>query len=183
MPRAADQSSPTLGSVPDSLPKDPANSIYTAHHEAGHVMATLVCGLGFKYVTIRPDEKNPDHLGMVAKDEVPAAPDKVGTMRAAGPTAETYLRHLREAAGYDGVGPKALAQSVHTLCKRGHSELREAQLYFPGSIDAAASLVDRHWETVAALATALLESETLTFVECFDVADESGLYERFADDY
>lgn len=119
---------------------------------------------------------------MMQKDEMAVSAAIAGTITAAGPAAETYLRHIGGAPGYEGLGSETLSISVHTVCQRGHTELRAAQMDFAGSIDAAADLVVKHWASVEALATALLKAETMTFAECFEVADESGLYDRLADD-
>jgi hypothetical protein len=39
----------------------------TAYHEAGHVVAALVCGFPFEYVTIEPYEKGITEDGQISK--------------------------------------------------------------------------------------------------------------------
>lgn len=154
------------------LPEDRLHPIWTAHHEAGHAVAYLFWGLAFESVTILSDDAD-DHLGMVRRAPTMTPDYMLGSITAAGPAAEIHLHGLHHPPEDPDDDDEVIRRLVVSLTLRDnletHAELREAVSISADALTVAADLVDARWPSIAALAEALLNRETLTYEECLKI--------------
>lgn len=150
--------------------------IATAHHEAGHAVVAWRVGLGFKYVTVKPDA-NRGSLGHIAsrfpgwfKPEIEAS-DRIRlhaerhiVMGLAGQLAEKKFLSRRPRCGMEGDNQNAADLA---LCFCGSEETATAFLKYCFMV--ARDWVNADWAGIQAVAGALAERETLTRNEVVEI--------------
>jgi hypothetical protein len=147
----------------------------TAHHEAGHAVAAYFTGLKFRYVTIAPGK---DSLGHLQHGRFPRwfRPDVVSSDRHrlygerhivvsfAGQLAEARFRGSRPRYGMHGDNQNAIEMAFH-LC--GSKKTAEAYLRYCWCL--SDDRVDLRWREITALAAALIERETVSYIEVAEI--------------
>lgn len=167
----------------------------TAYHEAGHVAANLLLGIKVKTATIKPGD---GYLGRVEDATTAAAlksinrvmdavqnGDRAARRRAreraenalmtllAGNVAQRFFSKKRIAKGAMSDWQKALE-----YCEALSDGLEESSAYFAYMMARTRSLILRPmtWLQVEAIASALLERETMTRAEVESVWEETGRF-------
>ena len=144
----------------------------TAHHEAGHAVASCHLRLRFERVTIKPQD---DSLGRVSYESpswlAEDYPD-VTRRRAkrdiivsyAGQIAEEKFRGCKPRYGADGDN-----QNIAELAFRSCGSAEMADAFLRECFAASTDVVNNRWKEIQAVAAALLERSTLTYKETIEV--------------
>lgn len=144
---------------------------HAAYHESGHVIADLVYGCRFTYVTIRPDESG-EYEGVVSGSSRGRARD-LAVVQLAGIVASARMagydpwenppRFDDDSADIASAGSFVDNWAAFVSRTYGEPSVRE-QLW--GEIEQMSrQLVDRNWNAIEVIAGALLERETLSYDE------------------
>jgi len=146
----------------------------TAFHEAGHVVARMVCGMpAFRYVTLNP--RGATCRGSTTPRSPPPVvqPTDAVISTLAGPMAQAYWHWLNEVGeqvlGEDDEGMTFSDYLCGAFLKGGDGD---AEVYDKGGEFIAQlheaptlALVRQHWAAIETLARALLERTTMTHAE------------------
>jgi len=156
----------------------------TAHHEAGHAVAHLSLGLGFKYVTIEPDEDSEGHCkGVVSRGGIRLEMDlydgngrgrdwieKRVKIYLAGNVAERCFtgRKVTVGSNHDF---RAACNLLTNLC--GDDD--EMSAYFDLMHVRTRNFLTMplEWLTVERLAAALLDKQTVSYKAAKAIADQA----------
>lgn len=135
-------------------------NMITAHHEAGHAVAAIVRDMPLRYVTLRPRLPGAAGRCLTRNDGVFSDWDHAIQLHA-GPIAGARLAWITE--GRDGLNDEYLGggwSDVQALEKL-LAEYKNGVELFDKSQQQAHDLVMCHWDSVTAVAHALLERSTL----------------------
>ena len=155
----------------------------TAFHEAGHAVAYIARGYGFRYVTIRP--RGPAHLGMVTlwRPRRIRAADSV-EIAYAGAWAETHLTWPGPPEGImapdDVMDDEGYTFSEHFLARLAFgggctdfARVRHLLDYWDVPTVHMSYRLETHWPSITAIAEALLASpRALTFRQVLEVVED-----------
>jgi hypothetical protein len=152
----------------------------TAYHEAGHVVAHLVTGVRFRYVTIRPRMK--DHAGHVTGCQKRIEAWKGSFTAAAGPIAERYFitgDTVDSRASYQDADLMALCNGqwsddiaqFDNACNADQICLRDERAQVWERI--RSRVTGDLWPSVVAVAQALQNNKTLDYVASFIAAEKT----------
>jgi hypothetical protein len=142
---------------------------HAAYHESGHVIADLVLGYRFTFVTIRPDESG-KYEGVVCGSSRGRARD-LAVVQLAGIVASARM------SGYDPWENPPLFDDDRADIATADSFVDDwaafvSRTYGQSSVreqlwdeieDKTRQLVDRNWKPIEVIAGALREKETLTY--------------------
>jgi hypothetical protein len=146
----------------------------TAHHEAGHAVASWWLGVKFKYVTVTPAAGSSGHLKPRYPKWVQPDADSSDRVRLhierciiivfAGQLAEAKFRGKRPRYGMHGDNRQAVDMASY---RGGSTKTIEAYLRYCWC--ASEDLVSMRWCEIQAVAGALLERKTISYEEVIEV--------------
>lgn len=162
-----------------------------AFHEAGHAIAHILTGIPFKYVTIKPDTEKDEHGGSTLGYVFPDKPLSEGEWKSlsildpaefnvffqddfiklAGLVAETIYRRRPnyKAAKED------FRQWVGTSLKQLPEPLNSKYIDFILEYTIQVLQNKINWSNITAVALALVEEETLNYMQVLEVFEQNNI--------
>lgn len=160
---------------------------HTAHHEAGHAVLQFCLNLGVKQVTIVPDYEDGSAGASWHEGEFPTDEDAEQLRMYA--EEAFFLRHaIADYAGGEAgrragdadwrVGAESDYREAREMVERITHDAESIRHLDALAQRRAVVLVEHYWPEIEAVATALLESKTLTGEDVGRIARESLLARR-----
>ena len=151
------------------IPEPELSRRHTAYHESGHVIADLVSGYRFTFVTIRPDESG-EYEGVVYGSTRGRARD-LAVVQLAGIVASARM------SGYDPwenpprfdddstdiATAGNFVDNWAAFLKKTYGESSVREKLWEEIENSTRLLVDQNWKSIEVIAGALLEKETLAY--------------------
>ena len=151
------------------IPEPELSLRHTAYHESGHVIADLVLGYRFTFVTIRPDESG-EYEGVVYGSTRGRARD-LAVVQLAGIVASAKM------SGYDPwenpprfdddrtdiVTADSFVDNWAAFVSRTYGQSSVREQLWDEIEERTRQLVDQNWKPIEVIAGALREKETLTY--------------------
>ena len=150
---------------------------YTAYHEAGHAVASLMLGYNFRNVSITP---NKDSLGRVLIDEIGSLgvdglgctkkDKKLITIALAGTLAESEYHLITRKKAITMVGTRRDYKKARVAFEKLTNNKTDDSNSFHNVIDLAERILFVNWKAVDEIAKQLLEQDSLSFDETDQLA-------------
>ena len=142
---------------------------HTAYHESGHVIADMVFGYRFTYVTIKPDESGGDDGGVCGNRKGRAR--DLAVIQLAGIVASAKMRgcdpwenpSLFDDNSTDFATASNFIDNWIAFLSKTYGESSYTEQIWDDIKNKTRLLADQNWKAIEVIAGALLEKETLSY--------------------
>src|SRR5512136_2365128 len=151
---------------------------HTAYHESGHVIADIVSGYRFKFVTIKPDEFE-GYDGVVYGNAKGRASD-LAVVQLAGIVASAKMigcdpwenPYLFDDNSADITAASNFIDNWINFLSKTYGESSYRKKMWDDSKNKTELLVNKNWKPIEVIAGALLDRETLTYNDVIRILKE-----------